>query len=270
MIPGVKQKVWLKPGIGISGNVVPNKRNEMNINDIYIQLKDALKAEIIRHDLADKRIDIKCKPLSVEEAIGSPDHDDYPIVKGKEVMMAATFNGAVGQSFTDEYTDISLSVDGLLELDHTKTNERAIFIAGLNAVYRSLQLCEKTIHCKDKEPVACAKNLIEQPQFSGKKMLLAGLQPRFLEYLAEQNTMRALDLDPDNVGTEKFGVRIESGENFEDGLDWCDMIFATGSTIVNGTITHFLNCGKPAVFFGVTISAPAKILGLSSYCHCGH
>lgn len=82
--------------------------------------------------------------------------------------------------------------------------------------------------------------------------------------------MRVLDLDPDNVGTEKFGVRIESGEELEDGLDWCDMIFATGSTIVNGTITNFLNCGKPAVFFGVTISAPAKILGLSSYCHCGH
>ena len=269
MIPGMKPPIWLKPGIDISGKV-RNKGNEMNINDIYTQLKDALKAEIVRHDPADKRIDIKCKPLSVEEAIGSPDHDDYPIVKGKEVMMAATFNGAVGQSFTDEYTDISLAVDGLLELDHTKTNERAIFIAGLNAVYRSLQLCEKTIHCKDKEPVECARNLIEQPQFSGKKILLAGLQPRFLEYLAGQNTMRALDLDPDNVGSEKFGVRIESGENFEDGLDWCDMIFATGSTIVNGTITNFLNCGKPAVFFGVTISAPAKILGLSSYCHCGH
>lgn len=162
----------------------------MNINDIYIQLKDALKSEVVRHDLADKRIDIKCKPLSAEEAIGTPDHDDYPIVKGREVMMAATFNGAVGQAFTDEYTDISLSVDGLLNTDHTKTSERAIFIAGLNAVYRSLQLCEKTVHCKDKEPVVCAENLIEQPQFSGKKILLVGLQPRFLEYLVRQNTVQ--------------------------------------------------------------------------------
>lgn len=241
----------------------------MNINDIYIQLKDALKSEIVAHNLADKRVDIKCKPLTVKEAIGTPDHDDYPIVKGREVMMEATFDGASGQSFTDEYTDISLSVDGLLDTDHTKTSERAIFIAGLNAVYRWLQLCEKTVHCKDKEPVACAQNLIEQPQFSGKKILLVGLQPRFLEYLARQNTVRVLDLDPDNVGTEKFGVRIESGEGFKEGIDWCDMIFATGSTIVNGSITHFLNCGKPAVFFGVTISAPARILGLSSYCHCG-
>ena len=211
----------------------------MNINDIYIQLKETLKSEIDRHDLADKRIDIKCKPLSVKEAIGTPDHDDYPIVKGKEVMMAATFNGASGQAFTDEYTDISLSVDDLLNIDHTKTSERAIFIAGLNAVYRSLQLCDKTIHCKDKEPVECAENLILQPQFSGRKILLVGLQPRFLEYLVGKNTVRVLDLDPDNVGTQKFGVKIESGEKFEEALDWCDMIFATGSTIVNGTITSF-------------------------------
>lgn len=158
----------------------------MNIDDIYIQMKDALKAEIVRHDLADKRIDIKCKPLSVEEAIGTPDHDDYPIVKGKEVMMAATFNGAVGQAFTDEYTDISLSVDGLLETDHTKTNERAIFIAGLNAVYRSLALCEKTVHCKDKEPVACADNLIQQPQFSGKKFFWSGFSQDFWNILPDR------------------------------------------------------------------------------------
>ncbi len=241
----------------------------MDINEIYIRLKEALRSEADRHHLADKKIDIKCKPLTANEAIGKPDHDDYPIIKGREVMMEAMFDGAAGQAFTDEYTDITLTVDGLLNIDHTKTNERAIFIAGLNAVYRSLDLCGKTIHCKDKEPVECAENLIKEPEFSGKKILLVGLQPRFLEYLARQNTMRALDLDPDNVGTVKFGVTIESGENFQDGLNWCDMIFATGSTIVNGSITHFINSGKPAVFFGVTISAPARILGLSSYCHCG-
>ena len=242
----------------------------MDINDIYLKLKKALKSEITRHNLADKTIEITCKPLSVKEAIGTPEHDDYPIVKGKEVMMAAVFNGASGQAFTDEYTDISLSVEDLMNIDHTQTNERAIFIAGLNAVYRSLGLCEKTIHCKDTEPVECAKNIVQLPEFSGKKILLGGLQPRFLEYLSGCNTMRALDLDPDNIGTEKFGTTIESGEQFEDALGWCDMIFATGSTIVNGTITNFLNSGKPSVFFGVTISAPAKILGLSSYCHCGH
>ena len=178
----------------------------MDINDIYLKLKEALKVEITRHNLADKTIEITCKPLSVKEAIGTPEHDDYPIVKGKEVMMAAVFNGASGQAFTDEYTDISLSVEDLLTINHTRTNERAIFIAGLNAVYRSVGLCEKTIHCKDTEPVQCAQNLVKQPEFSGKKILLAGLQPRFLEYLSGCNTMRALDLDPDNIGTEKFGT----------------------------------------------------------------
>ncbi len=74
----------------------------------------------------------------------------------------------------------------------------------------------------------CAQYLIEQPQFSGKKILLVGLQPRFLEYLVKQNTVRVLDLDADNVGTEKFGVRIESGDNFEDALQMAkDALFTS-------------------------------------------
>jgi len=48
------------------------------------------------------------------------------------------------------------------------------------------------------------------------------------------------------------------------------MIFATGSTIVNNTISNFIGVGKPAVFYGVTISAPAKILNLTTFCEYGH
>ena len=241
----------------------------MNINEIYLRLKTAMESEVKKHSLLDKKIDISYKPLTAKEAIGTPEHDDYPIIKGREVMMSAVFNGVSGQAFTDEYTDISLSVADLLQTDHEKTRERAIFIAGFNAVYRFLDLCEKTIHCKDKEPVECAQNLILNQKFSGKKILVVGLQPRFLEYLAMHNTVRVLDLDPDNIDTERFGVKVEAGYSYQEGLEWCDMIFATGSTIVNGTITDFIDKGKPAVFYGVTISAPSKVLGLSTYCHCG-
>ena len=52
-------------------------------------------------------------------------------------------------------------------------------------------------------------------------------------------------------------------------MQWCDVIFATGSTLTNGTITTFLNQDKPVIFFGVTIVAAAGILNLNSYCHCG-
>jgi uncharacterized protein (DUF4213/DUF364 family) len=56
----------------------------------------------------------------------------------------------------------------------------------------------------------------------------------------------------------------------DDAIKWSDLIFATGSTIVNGTIGNFINKNKPVIFYGVTISAAAKILNLKTYCYCGH
>ncbi|MCK5542379.1 MAG: hypothetical protein KAI40_06770 [Desulfobacterales bacterium] len=237
--------------------------------NIYDTLKKALEEKIIFYDLADQPIDISCKALSARQAIGTPDHDDYPIIKGKEVMVEADFLNAKGQSFTDEFENRSYRVKDLLSMDLFTNRERASFIAGLNAVYRYLDLIEKTIHCKDKEPVLCAKKLPDIIQ-KDSKVLLVGHQPRFLEKLASHCSVRAVDLDKENVGKEFFSVTIEPEENTKEAIKWCDMIFATGSTIVNNSISNFIDVGKPAVFYGVTISAPAKILNLTTFCEYGH
>jgi hypothetical protein len=79
-----------------------------------------------------------------------------------------------------------------------------------------------------------------------------------------------VDLDPDNIGRKLSGVVIEPPELTAEAITWCDSIFATGSTLVNGTITDFLNKGKSVLFYGITISAAAKILNLDTYCHRGH
>jgi uncharacterized protein (DUF4213/DUF364 family) len=240
---------------------------------IYDTLKKALEKKIISHDLADQSIGIICKALSAREAIGTPDHDDYPIIKGKEVMVEANFLNAKGQSFTDEFENRAYRVKDLLTMELSgglsSNRERASFIAGLNAVYRYLGLVNTTIHCKDKEPVLCAERL---PDIIPKdtKVLLIGHQPRFLEKLASYCQVRAVDLDEDNIGKKFFNITIESAKNTQDAVDWCDMIFATGSTIVNNTISNFIDAGKPAIFYGVTICAPAKILNLTSFCEYGH
>jgi hypothetical protein len=103
-----------------------------------------------------------------------------------------------------------------------------------------------------------------------KKVLIIGFQPRFIEKLASRNDVRIIDLDKDNIGKKAFGVLVEPPDNTSDAVKWCDLIFATGSTIVNGTITDFINQDKPAIFYGITISAAAKILNLKTYCLCGH
>ena len=236
---------------------------------IYDTLKKALEEKIISHDLADQPIDITCKALSAQQAIGTPDHDDYPIIKGKEVMVEADFLNAKGQSFTDEFENRAYRVKDLLSMNLSTNRERASFIAGLNAVYRHLGLIGKTIHCKDKEPMLCAEKLSDIIQ-KDSKVLLIGHQPRFLETLASYCQVRAVDLDKDNIGKDFFTVTIEHEEHTQDAINWCDMIFATGSTIVNNTISNFIDAGKPVVFYGVTISAPAKILNLTTFCEYGH
>lgn len=238
------------------------------MNLLYDDLRTALQHEIDRHHLAGKKIQIRCKALTVKEAIGNPAHDDYPIIKGREVMVEASFEGNKGQAFTDEFENVDYGVDDLLDIELSSNRNRASFISGLNAVFRYLGICSKTVHCRDREPVECAAQLA---QFLGpvKNVLLVGYQPRFLESLASAYTVRALDLDRDNIGKAFSGVIIESPARLADAAKWCDMIFATGSTIVNGTLTDFIIPEKPLVLYGVTIAASAKILDLKTYCHCG-
>jgi len=237
--------------------------------DLYEKLREALRNEIQKHDISGQNISVRCKALSALEAIGKPEHNDYPIIKGKEVMVEAVFKGAKGQAFADEFENADFPVDDLLTIRLNSNKKRACFISGLNAVFRYLNLCDKTIHCKDKEPIECANNLTEAVGALN-NVFLVGYQPRFLETLALKYNLRVVDMDQDNIGSEFFDVVIEPPEMTADAIKWCDLIFATGSTIVNGTITNFLNQDKPVLFYGVTISAAATILNLNTFCHCGH
>lgn len=237
--------------------------------DVYGTLRDAFAATVESNGLAGRRIGITCRALAPVEAIGNPEHADYPILKGKEVMVEATFEGARGQAFSGASTDAEYVVEELPRMALDNDASRASFVAGLNAVYRHLGLCEGTVHCRDAEPKECAGHLMGTLADRG-RVLLVGQQPRFLETLAAAAETRAVDLDPDNIGTTVGGVTVEPPENTADALRWCDVVFATGSTLVNGSIAGLVDGGKPVVFYGVTVAAAATILGLERYCRCGH
>jgi len=79
-----------------------------------------------------------------------------------------------------------------------------------------------------------------------------------------------IDLAEDNIGTVKYGVTIEDGrKDITELLNWCHLILATGSTVVNGSIANFL-IGKPVIFYGTTIAGPAALLGLRRFCPRGN
>jgi uncharacterized protein (DUF4213/DUF364 family) len=237
--------------------------------NVYAELRDALRQAIQQHHFADQPVRIWCKVLSAKEAIGTPEHDDYPLIKGKEVMVEAVFDGIRGHAFTDEFEHATYLVEDLVNLDLNSNKRRASFIAGLNAIFRCLGLCEKTIHCKDTEPQECARHLLERIA-PGTKVLLVGFQPRFLDVLAINGPLRVVDRNPENIGKVIHDVTVEPPQMTNDAITWCDLIFASGSTVVNGTLPQFLNRGKPVIFYGVTIAATAMILNIPRYCHCGH
>ncbi len=221
------------------------------------------------HMMSERLTVVSARALSPEEAIGKPDRTDYPLLKGKEVMIEAVFKGAKGQAFTDTPGNFESPLDGLMHLDLRDNLERGVFIAGFNAVMRFFGRTFNTVHCKNGKPKACAEQLpaFVRERFGTPKIAFIGYQPAMIEKLSQEFSLRVVDLDIDNIGATRFNLVIEGPERTEEVLSWGDVILATGSTCVNGTIGAFLD-KKPVVFYGVTIAGMAALHGYARYCPC--
>ncbi|MEG0371164.1 MAG: hypothetical protein RR645_02590, partial [Clostridium sp.] len=181
--------------------------------DYYCELKDRFQKIIKDHNINTELEIVKVQKLTPKEAIGDTGREDYPILKGKELLINAYYKGSVGQAFTDNAKNFQGSLRDVLSLDLEDESNVPIFIATLNAVLRDLGLIKNTIHCKDGEPKKCSEKILEffKDEYKDKKIVLVGLQPAMLEILSKDFDVRVLDLDVDNVGKERFGVIIEDG-----------------------------------------------------------
>ena len=90
--------------------------------------------------ILDEQIVVEARPLSVEEAIGNPESNDFPIQKGNEKLMQAKFRNSLGQAFTDQYGDFSGTLGDIVKMDLQNNYRRSIFIATINAVFRDMGL----------------------------------------------------------------------------------------------------------------------------------
>lgn len=238
-------------------------------------------AELIKqHDLGSRRVQVTVKVLTPKEAIGSPVRQDYPILLGKEVIVEARFEDSYGQAFTDQPQGFSGTIDELLALDLGSSPNRAIFIAGLNAITSHLGIAKGVRHCKDEEPEECARQIAAdfKQRFGNRRIGLIGLQPAMLQNLSQTfgaDKVRCTDLNPDNVGKTKFGVQILNGATDTlKMIDWCDVLLATSSSITNGTLDEIQMAAriaiKPLILFGITGSGVCSLLKLERVCHFGH
>jgi hypothetical protein len=238
---------------------------------LYEIIKREFTKIITGSKLESETVVVKAAPLSPEEAIGNPEDRDYPLIIGRERLMQAEFRGCLGQAFTDMYGNFSGRLSDIVAMDLKNNFRRAIFISSLNAVMRYLGLVTKTVHCKNSEPPECSQELVKfvERNYGNPKIAFIGFQPRMVQALSPRFELMVTDLDEDNIGKEKFGVIVDGPEKTQQNLDWCDLALVTGTTVVNGTFRQFTS-SKTVVFYGVTISGAAKLLGLNHYCHCGH
>jgi len=237
---------------------------------VYELLKEQFLKYIKENKLESDEVIIKARPLTPEEAIGNPEDKDYPLITGRERMMQAEFRSTFGQAYTDMFGNYSGRLQDIANMNLNNNFRRAIFIASLNAVMRYLGLIDKTIHCKDNDPRECGLKLVDYvtEKYGNPKIAMVGFQPRLVESLAKKFEIKVTDMDHANINTEKYGLTVQSPQKTREHVEWCDLIVSTGSTIVNDTIDDFL-VGKPAIFYGITVSGAAKILGLENYCYCG-
>jgi uncharacterized protein (DUF4213/DUF364 family) len=250
------------------------------IKPVLKEAKEKLQAITAGNHLGGAAVRVTIGTLSVKQAIGSPIRQDFPLLQGKEVMIEAQVLGSYGQAFTDTPNDFNGSLNDVLGLTLNKNDNRAIFIATLNAVAAHLNMVTGTRHCHDEEPEKCASQIAQHIMAdSGKvKVGLIGLQPAILENLVltfGTDNVRCTDLNPKNVGTTKYGAEIWDGKTDTERLiKWCDLLLATSSTIINNTFDEIrekaTSQGKRLIIFGVTGAGVSALVGLEILCFQPH
>lgn len=238
------------------------------------RLRSAARVIAMQAGLLNVPLTVEIRKLPPEVALGNTAERDYPIWKGKEGLVEARILGGVGQAFSPAPADFSGELGDVLALelvgnDDAALRNRAIFVSSLNALCMHLGIADKTVHCRDDGPRQCAEDLIGviaagSPQDS--RITLIGCQPRMIEALSRVYRLRVIDLDPDNIGRTVAGVTIEGEDRTDDALDWCNIALVTGSTLANGTIDRFIGLRCHTVFYGITISGAAALLGLNRFC----
>ena len=231
-------------------------------------LKERFRGLIEREGLMVEAITIKAFPLTPEEAIGNPEERDYPLVRGRERLMEATFKGAKGQAYTDLFGDYEGSLRDVLELPLRNNFQRAVLISTTNAVLRHLGEIGGTVHCKDEDPRRCAGELVRyiEERWGHPKVALIGLQPRMAEALSGAFALRIADMDPENLGRTFGDAAVEPAEREEELLRWCDLAVVTGTVLTNDTVDALLITQKPLLFYGVTAAGAAHLMGWERFC----
>ena len=242
----------------------------------YKLLRDKFLRLAEENSLLDNEIIIKTHILKPTEAIGNPGRRDFPLLKGKEVMVQASFIEMKGQAYTDSPSEFSGPLRDVVKLSLDDSRQKALFIASLNAVMRYLHPDITTVHCKNNEPEECAEEMMTHIKtLNPHSVGIIGLQPAILDAMVKilgKENVTCIDRDEGNRDQVKYGVHIGWGdkEGMERIFKYSDLVLATGSSVANGSLVDILNIARnhnsSLYFYGVTIVGTARLMGLNQLC----
>lgn len=241
----------------------------------FIDVWEALDKILNEKQFTELQVTVTSRGLKPEEAIGHPERMDFPLLRGKEVLVQAEIDGYIGQAFTGDPVTFQGSIRQLLEtLDRKRPGHRALAVAVLNALARKDDQVDHTIHCINNEPEECAGKVSRQLRETHGlcSVGIIGYQPALLQHCAEEfgaERVHLTDLNSELIGTVRYGVEIWDGMKETDRLIECsDVLLVTGTILANGTYPDILaGIGeKDFYFFGTTCAALAAINNIKRVC----
>lgn len=241
----------------------------------FINAQEALISLLAENEeLGSLEINITSRALKNEEAIGKPDRKDFPLLTGKEVLLQAEIDGFLGQAFTSDPIAYKGDIKAIPELSGERPGNYALMVATLNALTNKMGKAKNTIHCLNNEPEDCAKQICQDVIGSHGlcKIGIIGYQPAILEHCVQSfgaENVGITDLNKDNVGDERYGVKVMDGfKDTEKLVDFADVLLVTGTILANGTDETVLRLiqDKPFYFFGTTCAGLAYVNDYKRLC----
>jgi molybdate transport system ATP-binding protein len=253
-------------------------KGAVGMKDSLVLARDKMKEKLgERNDIRENE-KILAEPLGVEDAIGDPSpYKDFPLLVGEEKLMEVRFRKGRGQAFTSCPARWQGTLQEVLHLPLEEERNRGLLIATLNAMAADFGLAEKTVHCKDESPDLCARTMAEHlaETFGMDQVVgIVGYHPAIIKRVSETfgpERVRVTDLNPKNVGYQRFGVEIWHGERDLVRLAQDSTIaLVTGSALSNGSFDTVWDTLKEhhvkAFCFGTTIAGIAALLEYPRLC----
>ncbi len=199
--------------------------------------------------------------------------EEYALMKGKDFIVNCNIDGYYGEAFTDEPRPFTGDLSDVVGMVIENSGDRAIFFAALNAAMCAAGEIDHTIHCRGSDAEKCGILLADfiRRDFGKVRVAHIGYQPGHIKATSKVfDEVYATDLNPQNIGKNKFGVEILDGSMNEQVIERVDVACVTGSALVNDTLFDVLkHCegnGTSYIVYGVTVKGAAKLLGCDVFC----